>query len=474
MKTIFLAPLFALTLIACGGPSGGQPSTPPGSDLFKQENAWKGELPKGAEMLSPEDFQKGVASGDLTLVSDASLAAQAAARRQQAVQDQATLQALPDKSPHVIALLAEANAAADVDGDRTAALPGGQVIVLNGLGTQLREAVEAHRQAGNPSNALANYAAGYALLPSSVQAQVPGPDTLRGRPLADVQAALGRMNASLGSMPNLDRTRLDTPGQVSAQGTLNPGNGADNNGPCAAAKGIQASFWFPLKNFLSPIKDQGARGTCWAFAAAAALDSREALQNGAVSNLSEQFLVNKVKQDWDKDNYVDGYWSEKALNLATDKGQPLLGEGGWTYNRSPKRPEYKAGDSDSYANSCDAYSGTCSDSSHQSREACTTVIFRFCAYAGVRFDGPGVRANHTIQAWESGNAFNLELYRNLLANGHALVASFTVYRGFMDDAAGGGGYVTNLHTPSGSVRFLKIIWTEIMLPSKQVLEDARS
>ena len=32
-----------------------------------------------------------------------------------------------------------------------------------------------------------------------------------------------------------------------------------------------ARYWFPLKYFISPVKNQGGRGTCWAFTAISAM-----------------------------------------------------------------------------------------------------------------------------------------------------------------------------------------------------------
>lgn len=440
------APLLLAALAACSsGPStGGQnPGTDPPSTLFTETNAWTGELPADAEQITSADFQAQVASGELTLVSATSLAAQKAARQQQYLQDKATLTAVADKSEYLTALLAEANSVPDAPADQQASLPGGQTVVLDGLATRLRVAAEAERQGSSLGNGTDDYARTYELLPPEVQARSPSPDSLKGQSAAQVRSALNALDAQLNAAADLDRLRAEPAGSVlRAQAAIDPGNGSDNNAPCAAPKGLQAAFWFPLKTFLSPIKDQGRRGTCWAFAATAALDSREAVQNGAASNLSEQFLVNKVKEDWDSDDYVDGYTSEKALNSAADRGQAMPPEGSWTYNRSLNRPTDQSG-SGAYANSCTDYSGTCSDTSHQSRRVCTTVVFKFCGYKSVSFTGPGVAAGHTIQAWKSGETFNLNRYRTLMAGGHALLASFTVYRGFMDDAAGNGGYVTN-------------------------------
>lgn len=446
LNVSLFAPLLLAALAACSsGPSSTPPpgSDPPASTVFTQTNAWTGDFPPDATQITSADFQAQVASGELTLVSASSLAAQVAARQKQYVQDKATLTAVANKSEYVTALLAEANSVPDAPGDRQASLPNGQTVLLDGLATRLREAAEAEQQGSSPANGLNDYARTYELLPPDVQARSPRPDSLKGQSAEQVRTALSDLDTRLNTVANLDRLRAEPAGAaLHAQAAIDPGNGSDNNAPCAAPKGLQAAFWFPLKNFLSPIKDQGRRGTCWAFAATAALDSREAVQNGTASDLSEQFLINKVKEDWDSDDYVDGYTSEKALNTAADKGQAMPSEGGWTYNRSLDRPSEKSG-SDGYASSCDNYTGTCSDTSHQSRRVCTTVVFKFCGYKSVSFGGPGVAAGHTIQAWKGGETFDLARYRTLLAGGHALLASFSVYRGFMDDAPGNGGYVTN-------------------------------
>ncbi|PYE49990.1 C1 family peptidase [Deinococcus yavapaiensis] len=427
----------AVLLTACGGGPSGTPPPPPLSDPLVQDNAWTGGRVAEAQQVTPEEFRRQVASGELELVSAASLARTAAARQQQYLEDRASLNNLPNKSPFLVALLAEANAKPNVEVDRVAKLPDGRVVRLNGLGVRLREAVEAREVSASASNALLDYTRSYALLPPEFQAQSVRPDSLRGESAERIKTALSAMNTLLGGASDLDGIRLASSADEPLKAALNAGNGTDTTGSCAPPSGLYASFWFPLKNFLSPIKDQGRRGTCWAFTTVAALDSREAVQRGAVSNLSEQFLVNKVKRDWAPSDDEDGYNAEKALLLLIVKSQVLPGEAGWTYNRSPSRPD------DSYANSCAGYSGTCSDTAHQSERVCTTFIFDFCGYRRVTFGGPGVGANLPVQAWSSGDTFDLDRYRNLLANGHALMASFTVYRGFMDDASTGDGYVTN-------------------------------
>ncbi|WP_337868625.1 C1 family peptidase [Meiothermus sp.] len=408
------------------------------SNLFSETNAWKEGIPADAQMVSPDEFQKGIASGELVLSSTATVAATKQAREKQYQNDKTTLNNISNKDPNIKALLDEAATTPNFEGDRPVSGPGGQEVVLFGLGTQLRNANESYKLSQSVDNALDDYTLSYALLPDDLKPQAPTPDSLKGKSLVEVRAALELLNNLLGSRPlSLKTARLESGGGIQPQ-AINPGNGSDQDANCAAPTGLVARYWFPLKNFISPIKNQAKRGTCWAFTAIGAVESRERVQNNNPANLSEQFLINKVKQDWDSDDYSDGYWSEKALGTAVDRGQSIPSEGGWTYNPAWGRPTVKDGDSNSYANSCNSYSGTCSDTAHQSRRVCTTFIFTFCSYAKVTFGGPGVAASKTIQVWKNGDSFDLNRLRNYLSQGYVLLASFPVYKGFMDDVKSDG------------------------------------
>ena len=425
LKGVGTALLMIVMLAACK-------TTPePVENLFAKDNAWLGEAPTDADMVSPEDFRKGIDSGELVLSSSAIITAQAAAREQQYQDDKAFLQSLPDKPPYIQALLAEAAKQPDFEGDRPVTLPDGQTVVLFGLSTELRNAVEAYKLSQSVDNALADYTLSYSLLPDRLKAQLPTPESLKGKPLAEVKAALDKLNDLLGTeTASLGTARLETNGPqgdgIQPQVTPSPGNGTDNNGPCAP-KNYFAHYWFPLKNFISPVKNQGSRGTCWAFAAVGAVESRERVQNNNPANLSEQFLVNRVKHDWNPSDFVDGYWPELALTTAVGNNQSFPSETFWTYNRA----SLKAGDN-SYANTCNGYTGTCSNTAHESRRICTTFIgFTFCSYERVTFGGPGVASGNTIQVWQNGSKFDLDRYRQLLAQGHVIMASFPVYKGFL-------------------------------------------
>ncbi|MBB5376691.1 hypothetical protein HNQ07_002155 [Deinococcus metalli] len=441
LQRLALASLTLGVLAACGG--GGSPK--PGPDtVFTDANAWSGAAPSDAEVVSADEFRQRVGSGELAVISSATLEAQRAAREQQFQTDRSFLQGVTDPSPTLKSLLQEAAGASAFEGDRPVKRPDGQTVVLFGLGSQLREVAETERRAQSVANALDDYRLSYSLLAPDLAAQLPAPDTLQGAPLAEVQAALESLEALLGAHPTaLKAARLEPGGGLGPQ-AIAPGNGTDNNGPCTPTNYVKR-YWFPLKNFVSPVKNQASRGTCWAFTAIGALESRERVQNDNPADLSEQFLVNKVKQDWDANDYSDGYWSERALDTAADKGQAMPPEGSWTYNGATSRPSVKDGDSGSYANTCSGYTGTCSDTAHESRRVCSTFIFTVCSYVRVTFGGPGVASSKTVQVWKSGNAFDLARLRQYLSSGHVLMASFPVYKGFMDDVTN-NGVVSNYKT----------------------------
>ncbi len=425
-----------LVLVACGAP------TAP-TNLFVEENAWTSAVPDDAEIVSPEEFRRRTASGELALITGEMLAEQAADRQTTFDDDRDALEARADASPAVAALLEEAGGVADYEGERAVELPTGDTVSLFGWGTQFRNQVASDALAQDPDNALADYTLSYDLLPVALQAQLPTPESLQGASLADLQAALAQLEALLASQADaavLGFARLEAPGAVGAAAVV-PGNGTDNDGACTPTN-LAGLYWYPLKNFISPIKQQAARGTCWAFTAIGALESRERVQNDSAADLSEQFLVNKVKQDWDASDFTDGYWSERALNAAADRGQRFPNEAGWTYNPAPNRANGGGSDAAAYAGTCTGYSGTCSPTAHQSRQVCTTVLFEFCSYVNVSYDGAGPAASRAVQVWSSGQPFDLSRYRMLLAQGHVLMASFPVYKGFMDDV-GADGTVSN-------------------------------
>lgn len=447
MKTaiqLLIGLTLAAALVAC------PQQQPPAETVFTKENAWQGEVPADAEILSPDEFRRRVAAGELVVAQTEEK--QIAALERQFQQDRAFLAALPSPSPWVRELLEAANAAPGYPGDLPIQTPSGP-IMLFGLGTQLRNAVLITQAAQSAENALEDYRQTYSLLPEDLQSRAATPESLVGRSADQIRLELSKLDALLEGIQNLDNTRLEAAPTWPAERpttelrtqAVRPGQGCDKDSPCdspcAAPSGLAARHWFPLKHFLSPMKNQGRRGSCWAFAALGAVESRELVRSDNLVNLSEQFLINKVKQDWDSSDYSEGYNSETALNTAADKRQVLPSEAFWTYNQSEKRPNVPDGQREAYAGACDPYGigpnrGTCSETAHQSRRICAFLNFRVCSYARVNFGGPGVAASRALHLWANGQTFDLNRYRLLLSQGHVLLATFDVYDGFSNAPAG--------------------------------------
>jgi hypothetical protein len=450
-KVAALAVAATFTLSACGG--GGDsaapsppPPTPPPETLFVPANAWTGAVPAGAQTVTPDEFRRRQMAGELVLVTSATQDAQRSAHSAHVAAERAFLESQPDLSDAVKALLAQAAAATDLEADAFATLPGGRQVALNSLGTAIENAAADHRRARDPALALAAYELSYTLLSDALKAQLPAPATLAGATLAQIRQASQQMEAALATQTDIDNTRLDPsapPAPAETQGSLrraldfNPGNGVDNNGPCTPS-GYARRYHFPLRNFVSPVKDQGERGLCWAFAAIAAVESRDQVQLGTTPDLSEQFLANRVKLLWEPNNFLDGGSAAFALNTAEDRFQRLPVETTWTYNPAVGRPDNAfdsgvVGTPASYSGACklENYNGTCSETAHQSEGVCTSVqVGTFCSFVIQSFPDAGLRGSRVLPVWASGQSWNVGIFRAHLAAGRSLIGVFPIYEGF--------------------------------------------
>ncbi|GAV75979.1 Peptidase_C1 domain-containing protein/Inhibitor_I29 domain-containing protein [Cephalotus follicularis] len=99
---------------------------------------------------------------------------------------------------------------------------------------------------------------------------------------------------------------------------------------CDRYKDVPVSIDWRNKSAVTPIKDQGQCGSCWAFSAVAAVEGINKIKTGTLVSLSEQELVDcDVGQD---DQGCSGGYMEKAFDfiknnggLTTENDYPYMG-----------------------------------------------------------------------------------------------------------------------------------------------------
>lgn len=69
---------------------------------------------------------------------------------------------------------------------------------------------------------------------------------------------------------------------------------------------------------MSPVKHQGSCGSCWAFAAVAAMESKILIKKGTKTDLSEQHLVSRCSDS----GSCGGGWPDEAMKYMRDEGIP--------------------------------------------------------------------------------------------------------------------------------------------------------
>lgn len=406
------------------------------SNLFIPGNSYKGPVPADAGILSGDEFAQGVKEGALTLVSAKNTEESGRLREAGYQENLAVLKSLKP-SPAISSLLEAAGKTTDPFFEPASVLKEGRQVQLLSLNALVKEAVSIEKLAQSPENAFNNYQQSYNLLPDNLKNGLPALASLQGKSVEEINAAIALLdNALAADIAALENSSV-------ANDTLLPkilaGNGSDNdNDSFCKPKELYGKFNWPLKNFLTPVKDQGQRGMCWAFTTVAALESRELVQRNSVHDLSEQFLVNRVKLAWDKDDYEDGYICTRALDDMLKHNQVLPEESFWTYNRSLGRNVNASSDVARYQNSCLNYMGSCGNTAHQTGTVFTTPLpgLTFAAYEDTNYRGAGVAAGKPIVIWKSGDRFKLNFYRLKLSQGHTIMAGLGTREGFMKPIRG--------------------------------------
>jgi len=211
-----------------------------------------------------------------------------------------------------------------------------------------------------------------------------------------------------------------------------------------SATGLVKNYNYPMKDHVSCVKDQGGRGTCWAFAATSLMESAIAVKTGSYLNLSEQHLVSSVKLYWWPSMIEDSAGTD-ILWRAYREHYPFLLENRWEYNIGAYR-SYSDKDK-RYSQTCRGYSGECSDSVHQAQMYCTDrTEFRDCGFMHPPADSVNDTSQHKVSSfveyWNYGDADTaLELGIAALRMKMPMQVAFSV-TGSFDSGGWNGGWST--------------------------------
>jgi C1A family cysteine protease len=451
IKKLVLALSSAIVLAACGT----APVTPPNTEIFKADNVYGTTLPADATVVSNAAFEAAITSGEGQIVSSKSLGAEVKATDDKFTQDQEFINSVSEigvkqELNQIVANDAQATKTPNGDTISNFMDNSGQEQQVTFLGARhmLNQAIQGYQAERNSENLLNIYTIAYETAPERARVGLATPESLKGKPFSAIRNELDNLEQNLAKEMNADPVfgaKLSTNQDVKPQ--IVPGNGNDGN--CTpSSTGVYGRFTWKLKRFTTPVKQQGRRGTCWAFAAVAAMESQaQVVLNGFDNiNLSEQFLVAHHKRNgsssWPSS---DGDSANAAVNKAVGVKIPF--ENAWTYNPSWSR----TGNATPFASSCNSYTGSCSNTTHQSSILCTKVNgANYCYYEKIVSppNAAWLQTNSQVNNFWSrgGSGIPVNTLRSVLANGYTVIGAFDVYSGFM--SPGASGFITNTSTAS--------------------------
>lgn len=374
-------------------------------------------LPEAATRISDEAYAELERQGKIIEIAEGDAAAQTAAREALFAADTTTLDDFATETG-----VDPRPGAPNADQDSVVLLPDGNVrhtITLQGGGTSHvitlgeKEAIHSIAQGirvfPTRPNQLEIYRSLYEIAPPSLrqELELPEPDLVSN--IAYTVDDIRRLNARLVGFSDSIIDAIEVlpgvivPGQFECSGDIGTGTGADryaeDDQQCGfEGTGIFVNYGFNHKSKLTCVKNQAGRGTCCAFAVVSATEHWVNRRLDARVNLSEQALYNRMKFDWVRDDRHDGYYISDALDYAIAEGYLLPFESQWNYNPSLIRDELQGG---GFLRSCDGYTETCSNSSHQSAVVCNST--NQCAYEvpekNPDFLGIRLKSGHVLWDW---------------------------------------------------------------------------
>ncbi len=440
-----------ITLAGCNsGSSGGTPGA--GGTV---------DIPDGATLISNEEYNDLIAQGKLEEISDDDQREQADAFESQYKEDTRTIDDFITDTGARDPRPGEPND----DQDSVNILPDGNVrhtitmkdgrtrdVITMGRKQSIHSIAQGIRVYPTRDNQLGMYRRLFELIPSDIKRELElvDPDAVAAHPEEyDVEYIQNKNNfitglheAIINSIGDLTVVPVEP---YDCGNDMGAGEGSDRVG-CDDSicgfdnTGIFMNFTWNHKEDLSCVKDQAGRGSCCAFAVVSATEYWVKRKLEYRVNLSEQALYNRMKLNWVRDDDNDGYYISDALDNAIIEGYLIPFEQQWNYNPSLNRVEFDGG---GFSHSCDNYTDTCSNSSHQSDIVCNGS--GDCSYyvpeKNPNYYGFRLKKGHVIWDWHDRD---MSFCRVLiyLALGDPVLIQVPVLDQFDEAHETGNGYIT--------------------------------
>jgi C1A family cysteine protease len=358
--------LFLLLMVGC---SGSQSSNDQGQLDQEQatqdqlpDDAYSATLPLNATLISSQEFSERLESGDIYLASLLTQSDQDTQLLEMEARDDETIADFRAANPG--RTLPFLNFPASDDETLTPLENGSYIhtIQLNN-GTEAsvvtmsqkyikHQFADAIRTFPTWENQLKMYRSFYAQLPADWRGtlELVNPETIESNPekysAADIVSLNERISENAQriiasfipstfpegyvSDPTLEIGYYDGSDSFNSDYDGNPGCGFQ-------PKGIRNAYEWPMKYYVTSVKDQHNRGTCVAFANTSAIETHVAKKYGFWTNLSEQDLYNRMKLIWQRGDFGDGFTSDLGFSQMAAEQWLLPFEDQWPYNPSIDR-----------------------------------------------------------------------------------------------------------------------------------------